>query len=436
VAYDEIDTRRARAYHPGMSFFGGRGPKKLAKGSLAALCFAIVFAAGIGIGLKYGDAAELTRGGSAFSDLRDIVTGGPARILGVGAKVPADISDDIDFAQFWDVWRDLRASYYEQPLDERELFYGAIRGMVAAAGDPYTTFFEPREAETFLDDLSGEFSGIGAEIGIRDGELQVIAPLPDSPAERAGVRAGDRILTIDGKESLAMSVEEAVMNIRGPKGTSVTLTLGRLNEAIEDGAQGILETLEIMIVRDTITVQSVSQREAEPGIYVIDLRSFNADTEEAFIAAVDEIRTKPGLKGLIVDLRNDPGGYLDTAVGIAGEWIERDVVVQQRERGEISAQYGAEGRGALKGVKTVVLVNEGSAQTFGKGSVQEYQEYDDGSALKVTVAEWLTPQGRSINHEGIVPDVEVELTVEDFNEGNDPQLDKALELIRTGQAKP
>lgn len=440
-----------------MSFFGGNGPKKLAKGSLLTLFFAIVFAAGVGIGLKYGDAAELSRSGSTLSELRNMMTGGPARVIGVGAGAPSDVSEEIDFNQFWTVWRDLRESYYEQPIDERDLFYGAIRGMVAAAGDPYTTFFEPKQAETFLDDLSGEFSGIGAEIGVRDGGLQIIAPLPDSPAERAGVRARDLILQVDGEESLQMSVEEAVMKIRGQKGTPVVLTLGRVNAEIEDSPTGILETIEVTIVRDTIEIQSVYSREEEEGIFVIDVRSFNADTQDAFAEAVDEVMSHHQVKGIVIDLRNDPGGYLDIAVGIAGEWIARDVVVQQRERGEITSQYGSEGRGILEGVKTVVLVNEGSAsaseilagalqdyehativgtQTFGKGSVQEYQEYADGSALKVTVAEWLTPLGRSINHEGIVPDVEVELTEEDFNEGTDPQLSRALELIRTGQARP
>jgi len=437
-----------------MSLFEGRGAQKITKVTAGILACALLFAFGVGVGLTYGNAGELGKSGISLSDLRDVVTGG--RVNGVGAAAPADVAQDIDFDQFWEVWRDLRAQFYEQPVDEQTLLYGAIRGMVASVGDPYTSFFEPKQSETFLDDLSGEFSGIGAEIGVRDNELQIVAPLPDSPAEKAGVRARDLILEINGEPSLDITVEEAVQKIRGPKGTTVTLTLGRVNTEAEDSPSGILETVEVQIVRDTIEIKSIYLSEPEPNIFVIELRSFNADTNNAFLDAIAEIQQK-GARGLIVDVRNDPGGYLDTAVEIASSWLGKDVVVQERKRGEITEQFHGSERGDLRGIKTVVLVNEGSAsaseilagalqdknlatlvgtQTFGKGSVQEFQEYGDGSALKVTVAEWLTPNGRSINHEGITPDIIVELTETDFNEGTDPQLEKALELIRTGQAKP
>lgn len=449
-----VDEGRCATYDPAMSPFTPGRAHRITKITAGILVCALLFAGGVGVGLTYGNADALGKTGISLSDLHKTITG--SRVNGVGAAPPSDIAQDVDFSQFWEVWRDLRAQFYEQPVNEHALLYGAIRGMVAAVEDPYTSFFEPEQSETFLDDLSGEFSGIGAEIGIRDGELQIIAPLPDSPAEKAGIRARDLIVEIDGEMSIDLTVEEAVQKIRGPKGTTVTLKLGRVNTAAEDSESGILETVDISIVRDTITIQSLYVREEEPGLFVIELRSFNADTGDDFRAAIKQIQQK-GARGLILDVRNDPGGYLDIAVDIASAWLGNDVVVQERKRGEITDQYYGSGKGDLRGIKTVVLVNEGSAsaseivagalqdkgvativgtQTFGKGSVQEFQEYPDGSALKVTVAEWLTPNGRSINHEGITPDIVVEFTEEDFTNGNDPQLQKALELLRTGQAKP
>jgi carboxyl-terminal processing protease len=378
------------------------------------------------------------------------------RVLGVGGNPPAGLVQDVDFTQFWEVWRDLKSHYYRQPVDEKTLFYGALRGLADSVDDPYTSYFEPVEAEEFTNDLKGEFSGIGAEIGSKDGELQVITPLPDSPAERAGIRPRDLIFKINDEDSIDMPVDVAVSKIRGPKGTQVHLQLGRVKNGSVTGTRREFEPVDVTITREVITVKSVRVKSLDHGIVMIEIRNFNDDTEKLFRDAVDEALSK-NAKGIIVDLRNDPGGYLDRAISVAGEWLKDQVVVQQRERGEITERYKGTGRGRLKGMKTVVLVNEGSAsaaeivagalqdtgvatlvgaKTFGKGSVQDYQEYEDGSALKVTIAEWLTPNGRSINHEGIQPDVAVELTADDINAERDPQLEKAVELLRTGQAKP
>ncbi|MEN9557895.1 MAG: hypothetical protein RL141_264 [Candidatus Parcubacteria bacterium] len=411
-----------------------------------AVILALVFAGGVAVGV----------GHKGFAKEHTWLTGGEAvsHVTGVGSDAPADIAAHLDVDQLWDVWRDLKAGFYSQPVDDRTLLYGAIHGMTASLGDPYTLFFEPKEAEEFTQELEGKFSGIGAEIGKKNDQLQVVAPLPDSPAERAGVRARDLILQINGEESLAMPVEEAVSKIRGEKGTSVSLQLGRM---ITD-AEGVsrLEPVDVTIVRDLIVVQSVVWSLKEPQVALVEIHSFNQDIEAPFRKAIDEALAK-GARGIVLDLRNNPGGYLDQAVAVAGEWMPDDVVVMQRERGEITERYTGMGRGSLTGVKTVVLVNEGSASaseivagalqdagaativgatTFGKGSVQDYLEYPDGSALKVTIAEWLTPNGRSIHTEGIQPDVAVELTPEDFDAERDPQLEKALELIRTGAAKP
>ena len=246
-----------------------------------------------------------------------------------------------------------------------------------------------------------------------------------------------------------MPVDEAVSKIRGPKGTEVKLQLARLKPRQDSKAAPDYETIDLTITRDTIVVKSVRVKPESDGLYVIEIRNFNADVEESFREAVDQVIDKKA-KGIVIDVRNDPGGYLDKAIAVAGEWIKDDIVVEQRERGEITERYRGNGRGLLKNMPTVVLVNEGSAsaseilagalqdygiakivgkKTFGKGSVQDYKEYSDGSAVKITIAEWLTPKGRSINKEGIVPDVEVELTPEDANAERDPQLDKALELL-------
>ncbi|MBD3251755.1 PDZ domain-containing protein, partial [Candidatus Uhrbacteria bacterium] len=304
------------------------------------------------------------------------------------------------------------------------------------------------DADEFSDSLKGEFSGIGAEIGTKNDELQIIAPLPDTPAERAGVRARDRIVAIDGEESIRMPVGEAVMKIRGERGTDVVLTLGRMTKNAEGDEE--TELLDVTITRDVIHVDSATMTDLEDGVFHIEIRAFNEDAAVTFAELVDEARSN-GMKSLIVDVRNNPGGFLDRAITMTGEWLKGEVVVQQRKQGKITDKFYGTGRGILRGVPTIVLVNEGSAsaseilagalqdydlatvvgmQTFGKGSVQDYIEYSDGSAFKITVSEWLTPDGRSINEEGIVPDVEVEMTSEDYNADKDPQLEKAIELLQ------
>lgn len=432
-----------------LPFSERRSPRNAGRVFLGLVLMLSAFLGGMIVG--FGEGADA-------SEKYPLVSHLTGKVTGTHTAAPRDVVTDVDFSQFWTVWKDLSAHYYQQPVDERVLFYGALRGMTEAVGDPYTNFFEPTQAEAFSNDLKGEFSGIGAEIGMKDGELQVVAPLPDSPAEKAGIRPRDRILKIDGEDSLNTPVDVAVSKIRGAKGTQVSLELGRMKGEAASGTRPEFDIVNVTITRDVIVVKSVrwEEKEKENGIFVIEIHNFNADTTELFRKAVDDVLEK-GARGIIVDVRNDPGGYLDKAIAVAGEWVRDDIVVQQRERGNITERYKGTGRGRLKGIKTVLLVNEGSAsaseilagalqdygiativgkKTFGKGSVQDYLEYEDGSALKVTIAEWLTPNGRSINHEGIKPDVEVELTAEDIHAERDPQLEKAIELLRNGQAKP
>lgn len=404
----------------------------------------IAFLIGLGLGLGQGTRASGSGNGSVGGTSTETV------VEGVGSGAPKEIAKSVDFDLFWRVWNDVKSDYYKQPVSDKDLFYGAIRGMTEAVGDPYTTYFPPEDAKAFEDGMKGEFSGIGAEIGRKNDALQVIAPLPETPAEKAGIRAGDLILEIDGKDSTQMSVVEAVSKIRGEKGTEVKLKLGRLGKDAK-GAD-TADTFEVSIVRDTIVVKSARLIELKDGIVQIEISNFNEDAAETFDALVKEAIAKHA-KGVIIDLRNDPGGYLDHATRILGAWVPGQEVVLQRRQGEIIERLKAEGKGELKEVPTVVLINEGSASaseivagalqdygiakivgvtSFGKGSVQDYLQYEDGSSVKITISEWLTPKGRSITEEGIVPDIAVELTDEDYHAERDPQLDKAVELLTVG----
>ncbi len=354
---------------------------------------------------------------------------------------------DIDFNIFWDAWRDLKEYYVDKDkLTDKKLFYGALKGMTAAAGDPYTIFMEPKIAKEFSDDLAGTFEGIGAEIGIKNDVLTVIAPLPDMPAEKAGLKAGDKILSIDNKNTMGMSIDEAVSRIRGPKGTEVVLSIMR---------PGFDTVKDFTIKRGKIVVKSVRTNLRSDGIFVIKITSFNEDTKKLFDRATREAIDK-NAKAIILDLRNNPGGFFDAAIEVASEWVrEGDVVVSEKFYDGHQDDSLARGRPRLRVFPTVVLVNQGSAsaseivagalkdyglaiivgkKTFGKGTVQNLTKLSDNSQLKITVAKWLTPSGLSINEEGIHPDVDVDLTIDDYNADKDPQMEKAVELLLSGKS--
>lgn len=330
-------------------------------------------------------------------------------------------SSDVNFDQYWDVWDMVQSKYVDEDIDEVSLFYSSIEGMVAGLDDPYSVYFPPSDAKEFADGLSGEFEGIGAEIGIRDDQLQVIAPLPGSPAEQAGLRSGDVIFAIDGEDTAGITIEEAVGHIRGKKGTEVVLTIRHEDES---------NLVDITVVRDTIEVPTVTlEREADSAdIAYLRISYFNQDTWRDFNRAVIELlEDKPN--GLVLDLRSNPGGFLETSVDVASEWVTTGNIVLERERGNIEKTFPTRGNHRLAGIPTVVLVDEGTAsgseivagalqdagvatlmgaQTFGKGSVQDFQILPDGSALKITIAEWLTPNERVINKVGITPDILIE----------------------------
>lgn len=361
-----------------------------------------------------------------------------------------ELPAEIDFKQFWDVWELVKSRNVDQKATDVDLFYGALEGMVGALGDPYSVYFDPEFAEQFAADLAGTFEGIGAEIGIKQDQLMVIAPLDGTPASKAGLRSGDHIVAIDGEDTYGMTIEEAVRRIRGEKGTTVTLLIWRA---------GAEEATDHVITRETIVVESVTWHVEERDgkrFGVIEMNQFNETTEPRFQTAVQELLLE-GLDGLVLDLRNNPGGFLDTAVKVAGEWVQQDLIVAEKFSDGTVRNYLSEGTARFGEIPTVVLVNGGSAsaseivagalqdhgkadiigtQTYGKGSVQDYMEFDDGSALKLTIALWFTPLGRSIAEEGISPDEIVEYATEDFENDRDPQLDRAFEVLGGSPLRP
>lgn len=348
----------------------------------------------------------------------------------------------IDFSQFWKVRQEIMDEYVHGPADEKKMFYGALSGMVAALGDPYSVYFDPDTAKDFEEQLNGKFEGIGAEIGIRDGRITVVAPLPDTPAERAGLRAKDVILKIDTFDTTDMTVEEAVSKIRGPSNTQVKLTVYR---------SGLKQPKEITITRSQIVMLSVRAKMLPGDIAYVELTQFNDQAAELFVTEVDKLLAKHP-KGLVLDLRNNPGGLVNVAADILGSWIPDQVAVQERRRASDSQTYIAYGNGELRDMPTVVLVNGGSAsaseilagdlqdygkakivgeQSFGKGTMQTLLDLDNGSQLKLTIAEWLTGKGRSIDKVGLTPDVVYARPESELETDADSQLDKAISVLRT-----
>jgi len=351
----------------------------------------------------------------------------------------------IDFSLFWKVWELLKDKYVDKSkLDAHELFYGAIDGMLAATGDPYTTFFSPKENKEFNEDISGTFEGIGAEMGVKNDVLTVIAPLEGTPAEKAGLMSGDKIVKIDGAASSGFSLEEAVSKIRGKKGTDVKLTIFR---------EGEEETRDVVVKRDVILVKSVRfEKKENDTVAYIRVSRFGDDTEKEFNDAVKQTVDMKA-KGIIIDLRNNPGGFLETSISMASLMLPEGKVVVVEEDGEGKhKEMKARGGDVLSRIPTVVLINQGSAsaseilagalrdnrenvrligkKSFGKGSVQELISVGKNTSVKITVARWLTPALKQIHNVGISPDVEVDLKKEDVDNKRDPQLDKAFETLK------
>ncbi len=366
----------------------------------------------------------------------------------ISATVENGIKKDnekVDFSLFWKVWSLLEKKYVDaDKLTPQDLLYNSIKGMMWATKDPYTVFLEPKEVKEFNSEIDGKFEGIGAEIGIKQGVLTIIAPLKDSPAEKSGLKAGDKVIKINGESTAEMTIDEAVNKMRGKKGTEVKLTVFRNN--------GEDKTKEITITRGIIEVKSVDF-EMKNNIPYFKIVRFGNDTAKLFRELTKKIPANA--PGVIIDLRNNPGGYLDASVEMASLILPRgDVIVIEKYRdGKEDKLYSYGYKNILNKKKIVVLINEGSAsaseilagalkddakdrvtivgkKSFGKGSVQELINLPNGSATKITVAKWLTPTGEQINKKGISPDIEVDLTNQDYENDLDPQLDKALKLLK------
>jgi len=352
--------------------------------------------------------------------------------------------EEVDFSLFWETWNVLKEKFYQpEKFDTQKMTEGAISGMVKSLGDPYTSFFNPQETKEFFEEALGTFEGIGIEIDKKKEELVVIAPLEGTPAKRAGIRAGDKILKIDDKETVDLSLEEAVKLIRGPKGTEVKLTISRGDWK---------EPKEFKISRALIKIPSLKWELKEDDIVYLKLYQFFDRTGDDFRKSAIEILNSPAKK-IILDLRNNPGGYLEVAREISGWFLKRGdvVVIEDFGPGKEKNEYKADGNEKFLDYPIVVLINQGSAsaseilagalrdnrnvlligeKSFGKGSIQELEELRGGSSLKITIANWLTPKGQLITDKGLEPDIKVEMSEEDYEQDRDPQLEKALEVIK------
>ncbi|MEK7560547.1 MAG: S41 family peptidase [Patescibacteria group bacterium] len=364
----------------------------------------------------------------------------------IGKQPPPDLAE-MDFNLFWDVWSRVEKRFVDRAkIDRKELVEGAIAGLVRGVGDPYTVYLPKEETKQFQEDIAGAFGGIGAEIGIRKAVLTVISPIKGSPAEKSGLKPGDKILQIGATSTADLALEEAVRLIRGEPGTQVTLKVFR--EATD-------ATKDYTITRDVIKIPVLTTEKKGNDVFVIALHTFTQNSAYEFRRAVQEFFLS-GSKRLILDLRNNPGGFLTVSVDIASWFVPAgETIVSERLATGEGDVYRSSGYRLLQDVPTVILINEGSAsaseivagalrdikgiklvgrKTFGKGSVQEVQDLSDGSSLKVTIAKWMTPKGHEIDGVGIEPDILVEIPKDENGEtvldGKDVILEKGIEIVK------
>ncbi|MFA5947929.1 MAG: S41 family peptidase [Candidatus Gracilibacteria bacterium] len=362
-----------------------------------------------------------------------------------GSVELSDQQKNTDLSTFWEAWGDLNDKYVDKDaIDKNKMVYGAIKGMVDSLGDPYTVYMDPTESKEFEDNLTGVLEGIGAELTVEDHSLIILSPLKDSPAEKAGILPGDVILKIENEVASDLTLFDAIMKIRGPKGTTVTLTLLRKNSK---------DPFEVSIVRDSINIDSVSTEKLDNGIVYLRINQFNENTDNEFKKAFSEMVLEPP-KGLIIDLRYNGGGFLDTAVNILSYILPSEskaVEMKKRNESDNEIMYTNGGSKILE-TPLVVLINEGSAsaseivagavqdlkrgiimgsQSYGKGTVQEVVTFSDKSVLRMTIAKWFTPNGHDINKIGITPDIAVEMTEDDYKNKADPQKDAAIKYLFT-----
>jgi carboxyl-terminal processing protease len=349
-----------------------------------------------------------------------------------------------DYSVYWEAWRTLKANHVDgEKKNDKDLLYGSIAGLAQSYGDPHTIFFPPEDGKKFLEEVSGSFGGIGAEIGEKDGVISVVAPLKGSPAEKAGILAGDLILKIGPTSTEGLDVTRAVGFIRGQIGTKVTLNVFRREKWVQPK--------DIVITRDRIELPTLDVTYSKDNkIATFQLSAFNANAPTKFYQAAT-VALMRGVKGIVLDMRNNPGGYLEVANDLASWFVERGtLIVSERFRSGEDQKFLATGNGALKNIPIVILLNKGSAsaseilagalrdlrgakiigeKSYGKGTVQEVMDLKDGSSLKVTIAHWVMPSGKILDHNGIEPDYLVEPTDEEITKKDDVQLKKAIEVL-------
>jgi carboxyl-terminal processing protease len=371
--------------------------------------------------------------------LNDFIPGAPE----VQPEQQATTPDELEplFAPFWEAWNIVHDQYVDQPIDDQLLMQGAIRGMMDALGDQQTFYMEPEVYENETSSLQGQYEGIGAYVDTDGDYLTIVSPIEGSPADQAGLMPGDKVIAIDGEDMTGIAPEEARLKVLGPEGTEVTLTVTRDGEP---------EPLEFTITRAQIEIRSAEGKMLEDNIGYIDINTFGEQTTRELSAALDDI-LKQNPRGIIIDLRNNPGGYLSTAVEVSSEFIDEGVILYEEYGDGRRDTHRALGNGQATDIPLVVLINEGSAsaseilagalqdyeratlvgvKSFGKGSVQNWVPLsNDQGAARVTIARWLTPDERLIDHIGLMPDVVVEMTAEDFESELDPQLDAAVETM-------
>lgn len=391
------------------------------------------------LGLQLGMRLEQTKLQEQFQDLEFLYKGGAG-----SGQIIMNPEEEVDPSILWSVWRLLLTHYiHPEDLKVESMLYGAVSGMVQSIDDPYSMFMTPSENKEFHDSLNGTLQGIGAELTVRDGFIVIVAPIKGSPASRAGLLPGDMILAVDGEEIKGQTLQQVVQRIRGQKGTEVKLTIQREGKWIPQ---------EISILRDEINIPSVEHelKETSSGsIGYIAINQFAEHTNKEVELALKNLKEEEP-KGIILDVRFNGGGYLDRAVDLASMFLRQGKVVSvARREGEPEAHY-VYGRPIDTETPLVILINQGSASaseilagalqdhkratvigetSFGKGTVQEIFEMPGGSSLRVTVAKWLTPNGKDLSKAGVEPDIEVVRTTEDMEEERDPQLDAAMKLL-------
>ncbi|MEX0909716.1 MAG: S41 family peptidase [Candidatus Paceibacterota bacterium] len=352
---------------------------------------------------------------------------------------------EISFSPFWKTWQTLNEKHIDaNEVDSEQRLWSSIEGLAASFNDPYTVFFPPKESKEFQEEISGNFEGVGMEVGIKEERITVVAPLKGTPAEEAGVEPGDLILGIDGVTTFGMTIDEAVDLIRGERGTTVTLTLLR---------EGEEKTRDISIIREKIQIPTLETENRKDGVFIISLYNFSANVQNEFKQALSEFAIS-GSNKLIIDVRGNPGGYLDASVEIASYFLPSGKVIVREvgSGGEELDVFRSRGYDILTGndIEVIVLINQGSASaseilagalrengvatlvgeaTFGKGSVQEVVQITPETTLKVTIAEWLTPNGISISEGGLEPDILVEYEPNEEDPEYDNQLLRAVEIL-------